>query len=148
MTWEQWRTLVALRWRLAANQFARHRLLHTIVLSVLFVGLVLIMFASLIVGVLLPWLLAKDTTPQTILLSWDVVICCYLVFWVFGLLTEVRQTELIVLDKLMHLPVSLVGAFLMNFCGSLISLTNAVFVPGMVGAVIGSLIAIGPKMLP
>ena len=44
----------------------------------------------------------------------------FLFFWSIGLLTELQRTEPLSLSKFLHLPVSVNGAFLINYLSSLL----------------------------
>ena len=63
------------------------------------------------------------------------------------LLIELQRSELLSLDKFLHLPVSLKGAFLVNYFGSLVNLTLALTVPAMAGLALGLVLGYGPAML-
>ena len=62
-------------------------------------------------------------------------------------LIQFQRAEVLSLDKFLHLPVSLRGAFLINYVGSLLSLTMIVLFPGMLGLSLGLVFSHGPKML-
>ena len=50
-----------------------------------------------------------------------------------GLITELQRTEPLSLSKFLHLPVSVNGAFLINYLSSLLRLSLIIFVPVMLG---------------
>ncbi len=50
-----------------------------------------------------------------LLLVWDGLVLAFLFFWLIGLLLELQRSEVLSLDKFLHLPVSLRGAFLINY---------------------------------
>ena len=65
--------------------------------------------------------------------AWDGLIVAFLFFWGIGLMTELQRTEPLSLSKFLHLPVSVNGAFLINYLSSLLRLSLIVFVPVMLG---------------
>jgi hypothetical protein len=82
-----------------------------------------------------------------LLYVWDGIVIAFLFFWAAGLLTELQRSEILSLDKFLHLPVSLSGAFLINYLSSLLSLGTVLFVPPMLGLSIGLVLGMGPVML-
>jgi hypothetical protein len=78
---------------------------------------------------------------------WDGIVLVFLMFWMIGLLTELQRTEVLSLQKLLHLPVSLAGTFVINYLGSLVSVSLVVFFPAMIGLCIALVAAKGPAML-
>jgi ABC-2 type transport system permease protein len=77
----------------------------------------------------------------------DALAIGFLISWIAGLLTELQRSEGLSLEKLLHLPVSLNGAFLMNYLTSLASLTMVIFLPPMIGLSLGLVFSRGPGML-
>src|SRR5262249_21247827 len=71
----------------------------------------------------------------------------FLFFWAIGLLADLQRSESLALDKFMHLPVSLTGAFLINYLSSLFSITLILFLSALVGFSLGLLFARGPALL-
>ena len=68
---------------------------------------------------------------------WDGLVVAFLFWWVIGILTDLQRSEALSLDKFLHLPVSLTSAFLINYLSSLLSLSMMVFLPAMVGLILG-----------
>jgi ABC-2 type transport system permease protein len=98
---------------------------------------------SLIVGSLL----LPRADDRAILLLWDGVVLAYLVCWMIELTVELQRGELLSLDKLLHLPASLFDVFLLNYLSSWVSFTHLVFLPGMLGLALASVIARGPAQM-
>ncbi|MHB8972842.1 MAG: hypothetical protein ACYC3X_17970 [Pirellulaceae bacterium] len=147
MNWQHLKTIAWLRWRLTVNQWKKGGSLNAalgIILLVLgCITAVSSLFVSLIVGVLL----FPEIAPDPLLLFWDVLIVCFLFFWLLGLATDLQRSEALSLGKLMHLPVSLSGTFLLNYLNSLISITLIIFIPTTVGLCVALVIVKGPAML-
>ena len=53
--------------------------------------------------------------PVHLMYAWDGLIVAFLFFWGIGLITELQRTEPLSLSKFLHLPVSVNGAFLINY---------------------------------
>ena len=81
------------------------------------------------------------------LLVWDVVVGAFLFIWWIGLITTLQRSEAVSLDKFLHLPVSLGGAFALNYVSSLLNVSLILFVPVMVGLSLGLVFSNGPVML-
>src|SRR5262249_853136 len=86
-------------------------------------------------------------SPAVVMYVWDGLAVAFLVSWGTGLMLELQRSEALSLDKFLHLPVSLNGAFLINFLSSLASLSLAVFLPGMGALSLALVLAKGPAML-
>ncbi len=67
--------------------------------------------------------------PIQLMYLWDVVVGILVFSWTISLLTEVQRMEMLSLDKLLHLPLSLRDAFLLNYASSCFSLNVICFVP-------------------
>ena len=72
-------------------------------------------------------------TPAYLMYAWDGLLVAFLFFWSVGVVTELQRTEPLSLAKFMHLPVSVTGAFLINYLSSLLRLSLIVFGPIMLG---------------
>lgn len=147
MNWQHFQTFLWLRWRLRLNQLKRGGLANAIILAIL---TFLIVFGSifLFAGSLLVGLFALgDVSPLVLLLVWDGLIVVFLFFWCTGLLSELQRSEALSLNKFLHLPVSLTGAFLINYISSLFSVNLALFVPAMLGLALGLVFSRGAAML-
>ena len=75
------------------------------------------------------------------------LIGAFLLFWLIGVLSEIQRSETIDIGKMLHLPVSLKGIFLVNYLASHLTFSIIVFVPGMVGLTAGFIWSRGWMML-
>jgi ABC-2 type transport system permease protein len=136
-----------LRWRLRVNQFRKAGTLNTVFFFV-FIVLALSAAVGLIVaGFLVGYLAMPQAPPWVHLLVWDGIISVFLFFWTIGLLSDLQRSEALAIDKVIHLPVSPSGAFLINYLSSLFSVTLIMFVPGMIGLILGQVFAGSVRML-
>jgi len=136
-----------LRWRLKVNQLKRAGPASLIIFGVFTVGAILAALSAFVLSLTSGRLLLAGVSPAVLMLVWDGVIVVFLFFWMIGLMAELQRSESLSLDKFLHLPVSLGSVFLMNYLGSLISLSLIVFVPAMIGLSIALVFAKGPAML-
>jgi ABC-2 type transport system permease protein len=144
---EHLRAFLLLRWRLRYNQFRKAGAVNAVFFAI-YIVLALVASVGLFVTGLLVGLFAMPHAPPAVrLYVWDGVVLVFLFFWLIGLLIELQRAEGLALDKILHLPVSPSGAFLVNYLSSLFSLTLIAFVPGMVGLILGQSISISPAML-
>ena len=147
MNWQQFKALVWLRWRLFMVQFRKMNVGTRIFLGLLaaFVGISVVgggLFASLGTIMLMP-----AERPMAILIVCDVMVAVFLLAWISGFITELQRSEPISIEKLLHLPVSVRGAFLLNYLSSFASLTVVTLLPMMIGVCVGLPFVYGWKTL-
>jgi ABC-2 type transport system permease protein len=146
MNLEHLRTFIWLRWRLRSNQMRRAGTGGMVVEGILafltIFGAVLAFLIGLAVGL---WALSR-VPGAVVMLVWDGVIVVFLFFAMTELMVELQRSEILSLDRLLHLPVSLSSAFLINYLGSLFSLSVTLFLPAMLGLSLGLVLSKGPVM--
>ncbi|MBN9122770.1 MAG: hypothetical protein J0I06_27130, partial [Planctomycetes bacterium] len=147
MNREHFRAFLWLRWRLRVNQFRKAGPVNAVFFFVFVAGALVAALGLFVTGLLVGFLVMPEAPPVAHLLAWDGVIVGFLFFWMIGLLTDLQRTEGLALDKVLHLPVSPSGAFLINYLSSLFSLTLIAFLPGMVGLILGQVFAGSVRML-
>lgn len=147
MNWEQFRTILWLRWRLSRNQFGRAGIWNTVlsILATVFgitfaIGGFIGAFAGGYIGL-------REASPQALLLVWDVAIGVFLFFWIIGLVAEIQRSESIDLGKLLHLPASLRDVFVINFIASHVTPSVILIVPALIGIAAGLTASRGAWML-
>jgi len=144
---EHLRAFLWLRWRLRYNQFRKAGTVNAVFFFI-YAVLAIVASAGLFVTGLLVGLFAMPHAPPVVrLYVWDGIVLVFVFFWMIGLLIELQRAEGLALDKILHLPVSPSGAFLVNYLSSLSSLTLIAFVPGMIGLILGQSISISPSTL-
>lgn len=147
MNWQQLSAVILLRWQMSRNQWRKAGTLNAVLMSLLamlvLLTSVLAFFGALVGG----YFLLPRAQPDHLLILWDILAIGFLVCWLFGLMMELQRSELLSLDKLLHLPVSLFGAFLLNYLSSLASFSLAVFVPLAIGLNLALVATHGPAML-
>jgi hypothetical protein len=126
-----------LRWRLAVNQARRAGVIATVI-NTLFVGLMVGgAFVGIAAGFLVGLLVLAEATPMVMLVVWNGAVAGFTFFWLIGLMAELQSSELLSLDRFLHLPVSPRGAFLINYIGSSLGLSLILFLPAMIGLASG-----------
>lgn len=147
MNWHYLKTFLWLRSRLRANQMKRGGtgayIIHQIILACMIV-LALVGFTALF---FLGATRLGAASPSVIMLIWDGLVAALLLFWMGGLVADLQRSELLSLDKFLHLPISLSGVFLINYAASIVNASVILFVPGMVGLAAGLVVSRGPGML-
>jgi hypothetical protein len=136
-----------LRWRLRINQLRRGGLANTIILAILTVAICLLAVGLFAGFLFIGWLALAEVEPYVLLFVWDGLVLGLLFFWCIGLLAELQRSEPLSLDKVLHLPVSPTGAFLINYLSSLFSVTLILFLSAMVGLGLGLVLSRGAAML-
>lgn len=147
MNREHFLAFLWLRWRLRVNQFRKAGTVNTILFFAFVVAVGCAALGLLVAGLAVGYWVMPTAPPAVHLLVWDGVIAVFLFFWATGVLTDVQRSEGLALDKVMHLPVSPSGAFVINYLSSLFSLTLAAFLPGMIGLILGQVFAGSVVML-
>lgn len=147
MSWQHLRAFVWLRWRLMANGWRRGGQINFII-TVFFAACAVAASLPLFAGSL--WLgmrLFANQTPEHLLYTWDVLVVGFTFIWSIGLITELQRTESLALSKFLHFPVSIQGAYVLNYLSSLVSLTTILFAPVMLGLALGLVFSKGPLLL-
>ncbi|MBP85274.1 MAG: hypothetical protein CMJ64_00930 [Planctomycetaceae bacterium] len=147
MIWRHLKTILWLRWRMSKNQWRRAGALNAILMAGFVVVALISSVFAFFLGIAGGVFGLAEAEPDLLMFVWDVIILAFLVAWAFGLITELQRSELLSLDKLLHYPLSLSGAFTLNYLTSLFSLTVAVALPGMLGLSIGMVWNHGAPML-
>jgi len=141
------KNILWLRWRVRLNQLRRGGTVNTVLTiglySIGLVASVIMFFLAVLVGILT----LREASPVAILIMWDVIVVAFLFFWMIGLVTELQRSDVLSFEKLLHLPISLSGAFVFNYVSSLFSFSLILFLPVMVGLSIALVVVKGPWML-
>src|SRR5262245_27424430 len=132
---------------MSLNQLKRSGIASTIILALLAVLVLTSSIALFFIALLVGILVLPRAQPDVLMYVWDAIVLVFLMFWMVGLLAELQRAEVLSLQKLLHLPISLSGTFLINYVGSLVSLTMVVLMPGMIGLCIAMAVAKGSAML-
>lgn len=136
-----------LRWRLRINQMKRGGVANAVILGLLAMLTLVVAIVLFGVGLLLGLYVLGDKSPAILLYVWDGLLLAFLFCWSVGLLADLQRTEALSLDKFLHLPVSLTGAFLINYVSSWFSVTLILFTSAMLGLSIGLVGSRGAAML-
>ncbi len=79
--------------------------------------------------------------------AWGVAAIVFLFYWTVMVFGQIQQTETIPLEKIQHLPLSLKGAFFLNFLSSFANSATWLGAPVLFGIALGVVFARGPAML-
>lgn len=148
MNWRHLTAFVWLRWRLMRNQQRRAGRLNAVLMTALAVAAGAAAIPLLIGSTALGILLIPRAEPVQLMYVWDGLIVGLLSFWLIGLVAELQRTESLAISKFLHLPVSVGGAFLINYLGSFARLSLIVFAPVMLGYALALVSVKGAVMLP
>ncbi len=147
MNWQQLQALLWLRWRLMANQWRRAGKLNAALMMIATVGLVALAIPLFFVCLATGLYVIPKAEPVYLLYAWDGVIVAFLFFWMIGLITELQRTEPLSITKFLHLPVSVNGAFLINYLSSLLRISLIVLLPIMLGFCLAQIYVKGALLL-
>ncbi len=137
VAWSQLKTLLWLQWRLAHNQWRRGGGANVVIAFILTVGAIIMAAAGFLGGIIGSALGLAHARPAILLYTWDLLAGVFLFFWTAGIVAEIQRSETIDLRRLMHLPVTLWEAFVLNYVVSFFSLSILVVAPAMVGLAFG-----------
>ena len=147
MYWSQLHTILWLRWRLTRNQWSRGGRLN-MAISVAIVVLLLLIGGGGSLGSLLIGRFALGACrPAILLVVYDLLILLFLLFWLLGVVGTIQRSEIIDVEKLLHLPVSLRGIFLVNYVASHVTLSIIVFLPALLGLALGMALSRNGRMI-
>ena len=79
--------------------------------------------------------------------AWGVAAIVFVFYWAMMVFGQIQQTETIPLEKIQHLPLSLKGAFFLNFLSSYANSATWLGAPVLFGIALGVVFARGPAML-
>ena len=137
MNRDQFLALLWLRWRLTVNAMRRHGELSLIISMIFLCFGALLAVAGAMCGVLGGWLWLATAAPVAHLITWDIVAGLFLLFWILGLVSQLQRAEILDLRQLLHYPVSLRSAFLLNYASSLCVPSVIFCLPCMLGLALG-----------
>jgi hypothetical protein len=133
VNWRHLGVFVWLRWRIMNNQWRRGGALNAVLMLIVAIGVLSAAVPLLITTFLLGLHAIPRAAPEHLMYAWDALILAFLFFWSIGLITELQRSEPLALSKFLHLPVSVSGAFLINYLSSLARLSLILYVPAMLG---------------
>ena len=135
--------IVRLRWQMTTHQFRKSSTINRIASIVLTVLAVLGSLSAFVFAVGWGGLLLSKIEPFDMLFVWDVIVGIFLFSWAIALMVELQRSELMSLKNLLHLPISLAGAFFLNYTSSLLSFTILLLLPAMLGLCVASVVYFG-----
>jgi hypothetical protein len=139
----QLKTLLWLRWRLVMNHSRRYGVVSLVLLVIFRIIFAVLAFIALITGFLVGATYLPGQPGENTMLIWGGATVFYLVFTLLGIMIELQRSDIMSLSRLLHLPVTLSGAFLINYIGSSLNWSVLVFFPGMAGLALGMLAEMG-----
>lgn len=131
MNWQQLRAFAWLRWRLLANQWRRAGKFNATLMVVVSIGAAVAALPLFLGCFALGVYAIPRAQPAHLMYAWDGLIAAFLLSWTIGLVTDLQRSDPLTLSKFLHLPVSVRGAFLLNYLSSLLRLSLLLFGPIM-----------------
>ena len=146
MNLKQLFALAWLRFKLSINQQKKAGELNVILTRIVYAVLACSSALSFIVPIAFGHWFLQDFSDNRLLAIWNGMIMFFLFSAAMSLMGQLQLNEVISIEKLLHLPVSLNGAFLINYLSSLMSGMVLVFAPAMLGFTCGVILAKGTSM--
>jgi ABC-2 type transport system permease protein len=131
VNWAHFRAFAWLRWRLMVNQTRRYGALNAALMIVAVGGALTMVIPMFVGGFIAATYLIPKAPPSILMYVWDCLCFFFLLFWAIGLLTELHRNDPLSLAKFLHMPVSVRGAFLINYASSIIRLSLVMLGPAM-----------------
>ena len=147
MNWSQLKTLLWLRWRLSWNQLRKGRSLNMVLMTIATIGGYALALGTAFGGFFLGWKLLGGADPRATLLTLDIFTGVFLFSWIIGLLNELQRSEVIDIQRLMYLPISLPQLFGINYLASHFTFSLIAAVPALISLSIGLSLSVGWHML-
>jgi ABC-2 type transport system permease protein len=147
VNWQHLQAFLWLRWRLLVNQMRRGGPANVVLVTILAVAITLFSAILFLTFFLIGLFALGRVWPEVILYVFDGLVVAFLFAWTLGLLMELQRSEVLSLEKFLHLPVSVAGVFLLNYLSSLFSLSLLAFLPAMLGLALALVFSKGPAML-
>jgi hypothetical protein len=147
VNWEHLKAIAWLRWRLSRNQWERAGFVNGVLMTILTVGLLMLAGSSFFLALVLGVLYLPKASPLHLMYVWDGLVGLFVFGWVISLLTNIQRSELLSLDKFLHLPMTLRTAFVMNYLTTFLSLNVICILPCAIGLSLASAYSHGPQML-
>jgi hypothetical protein len=138
---------VWLRWRLRVNQLKRGGTANLVILIILYVGAGGLAVVGFVLSLLAGLFAFTEAPAGAVLFAWDALVVAFLFLWALGLLADLQRAEPLSLDRVLHLPVSPSGAFVINYLSSLFGVTLGLFLSAALGLAIGLAVSSGPAFL-
>ncbi|HAV62535.1 MAG TPA: hypothetical protein DCY13_09245, partial [Verrucomicrobiales bacterium] len=135
------RTVLWLRWRLSRNQLRRTGVFAQILLVLVVILALGGVFGAGATGLLLGLVVFPEVGVEKVMYVIDGVMVGFLFMWIIGLVVDVQRSEAVDLQRLLHLPVTLKDAFLVNFAASHITVSLGLAVPAVFGLALGLALA-------
>ena len=139
--------IVRIRWQMMRNRFRKSSESNWIITIIVVVLAALGSFSSFVFTVGWGNFFLAKMDPSYVIYVWDALVIVFLFGWMVGLMTELQRSEMLSLKNLLHLPISLRGAFFLNYTSSFASLMILLFVPTMLGVCVASVLHFGIKSL-
>ncbi len=139
--------LIRVRIQLTFNQNRKQGTLHTVISMIMVVGLTIASISSFFTALFCGIAFLPKATPDQMLFVWTGIAVAFIFIWLIGLMVELQQMEMLSLDKLLHLPISLREAFALNYTTSFFSTPFLMFAPMLVGLTIAMMLTRGWTML-
>lgn len=145
MNLKQLWALVRLRFQLTFNQVKKGGRVNAILFAILAVAFVLVAVSSFFTAIAAGVILLPNRESNEILALWNIVVAVFIGMWSFHVMNRVQQNDAISVEKLLHLPVTFRGAFLLNYLETFSNVTFLTFAPLIIGLAVSMPFARGSE---
>lgn len=129
--------IVLLKVTVLRHTWSTGKIISTILMSILILLGILGAVASALGGYYAGRVWLGTQEPLISLVALDGIVTVFLFIWFWSLLIEIQRADVIDFKKMMFFPISLRLIFFLNFLTSLLSPALALFIPGLLGLLLG-----------
>jgi hypothetical protein len=148
VNWQHLSAFFWLRWRIMRNHWRKAGAINAVLMMVAVFALCLLVIPLFAGTIWIGLFVIPRMSPTHLMYVWDGFVAGMLLFWMIGLLVELQRSESLSLSKFLHLPVSVTGAFFINYLSSLFRLSLFFFGPIMLGFSLAMIAVQGARQLP
>ncbi|MFK7765896.1 MAG: hypothetical protein AB8B55_01550 [Mariniblastus sp.] len=147
MNWNQFLGLIRLRYLLSKNQIAKGGMVNATIYAVAFFFLIVFAVTSFVGTLIGGAFYLADQDPSNIIFIWNAVTLVFVGASLFEFVNRIQQNDVIEVERLLHLPMTFSGAFLLNYVSTWFTLNILSFAPCMLGLAIAMPLAKGPATI-
>ena len=138
--------LSILRYQLSLNQQKKAGSANLIMSRIMRVLIFVVAILSFVLPIIFGPLLFQNIETVSWLKIWNLLFVLFLFCWAMMLVGQLQMNELIAVDRLLHLPISLNGAFLINYLSSFANFIMVMFAPPLLGFSLSAALTQGTKL--
>ncbi len=138
--------LVLVRRQISYNQQTAAGRVNRILTKVVTYGIRLLSIVSFLVCIVFAPNWFRGASEKAILVTWSVAIGAFLFFWLISVMENLQRKDMVSIEKILHLPVSLKSAFLLNYVSTFCATVFVLLAPTLIGLSLAMTIGRGSRI--